>query len=126
AREHKALLYDFSAEWCGPCREMSRDVFSDRTQAGQIDLLYVPVRVLDRNREEGKNPALVDSLQTRYAVHGFPTLVVVRRDGSVDSRVGYEGRDATMAWLTRNAAARPPHGLRFRWGTGADSLGMPP
>src|SRR5262245_43492523 len=103
-QEHRAVLYDFTAEWCPPCRLMQQEVFSDAEAAREIDHLYVPVRVLDRQREEGHNPALVDSLQKRYKVDSFPTLVIVPANGGAPIvTAGYGGREQTIQRL-RTAA----------------------
>jgi thiol:disulfide interchange protein len=107
----RPILYDFTAEWCGPCNRLRAEVFSDRTQAAMIQGMYLPARVLDRRQEEGKNPAIVDSLQQAYHVEGFPTLLVVTADGREVGRVlGYPGQAATMDSLRKyfvRAQSRP-------------------
>jgi thiol:disulfide interchange protein len=97
AVHRRPILYDFTAEWCGPCKRLNAEVFSDRNAAGQISGMFVPARVVDRTREEGANPAIVDSLQRRHDITGFPTLLVVGADGREAGRVlGYPGPGATM------------------------------
>jgi thiol:disulfide interchange protein len=105
-QEHRAVLYDFTAEWCPPCRLMQQEVFGDPEVAREIDRLYVAVRVLDRTREEGHNPALVDSLQRRFRIDSFPTLVIVPGDGRPPIvTAGYEGKSPTLQRL-RTAAVQ--------------------
>ena len=102
----KPVLYDFTAEWCPPCNAMKSELFSDEKHARAIANVVVPVRVLDRQREEGRNAAWVDSLQKAYAVDGFPTLVVYSpKTGRSQRSIGYGGTDATLRWMSQSAFA---------------------
>ena len=102
-RTHKPILYDISAEWCGPCRRLLSDVFEDPQCAARINQSFIPVRVLDRRKEEGKNPQDIEDIEKKYQLEGFPTLVVQFPDRN-DSRklVGYYGKDGTMDFLNKS------------------------
>lgn len=95
----KPILYDFTAAWCGPCRLLESD-WHDAAIAQTVNAGFVPSRVQDRQREDGKNPDDVAELQQRYEVDGFPTLVAAAPDGRLIGKlVGYRGRDALVKFL---------------------------
>jgi thiol:disulfide interchange protein len=101
-RSHRPILYEFSAEWCGPCHLLEREVFMDPDLAAKINNRYIAVKVVDRQREDGRNADSVQRLIDRYSVNAFPTIVIAARDGSVrDRTVGYPGRDQFAAFLDR-------------------------
>jgi thiol:disulfide interchange protein len=101
-RSHRPILYEFSAEWCGPCHVLEREVFMDSALADQFNDRYIVVKVVDRRREEGSNAPEVQQLLDRYGVNAFPTVIIASADGRVREKVlGYTGRDRFAAMIDR-------------------------
>jgi thiol:disulfide interchange protein len=101
-RSHKPILYEFSAEWCGPCHLLEREVFMDAALAAKINDRYIAVKVVDRQREEGHNEPAVQQLIDRYSINAFPTVVIAAADGQPRDKVlGYRGRDNFAAFIDR-------------------------
>ncbi len=81
-QEHKLVLVDFMAQWCGWCKKLDKDTFSSpRVMA--LSQKYVFARV-----DTDQQPQLRD----RYKVTGFPTVISMKADGTEVTRmVGYNG-----------------------------------
>ena len=104
----KPALYDVSAAWCMPCRRLDAEVFHDAEIAALINERFVPVRIVDRQREDGRNTEDVQSLLDHHRIRSFPTLLVVTRPGLEPQILeGYRGREETRRFLEK-AAAPPP------------------
>ena len=100
ASSGRPVLYDFTAAWCPPCHRLDAEAWGDAGIAGEVSRLFVPARVVDRQREDGRNPPAIEQLHQRYHVNVFPTLVVADAAGREIARMeGYPGRANLQEFL---------------------------
>jgi thiol:disulfide interchange protein DsbD len=74
--EHKPVIVDFGAAWCGACNELSAHTFADesvRAEAGR----FVAIRV-DATDDDNVQ---VNAVKDKYHVVGLPTVVVLDSEG---------------------------------------------
>ncbi len=91
----KPVFVVFSADWCGPCKQMKAWVFSDTAVADRITHDFVPVRI-----DLTHNESSAIDLAQRYNVQGIPALFVLDAEGNPLSRMtGYMSKDELMNWL---------------------------
>jgi thiol:disulfide interchange protein len=93
AASNKPILFDFTADWCQPCHVLDAEVFANPAIAREISERFIPIRVVDRRQEEGRNAPEVDQLQQRFGVRGFPTVVFADRAGERARMEGFGGRE---------------------------------
>ena len=77
----KLLFVDVYTDWCGPCKTMAKNVFTDDAVADFYNANFVNFK-LNAEDGEGNRIALAD----RYEVTGYPTLLYLEGSGEVRSR----------------------------------------
>ncbi len=90
----KPVLVDFSAIWCPTCRVLHAEVFTNAAVKQAIASGFVLSRV-DYESPEAK------AFMQRYAVQGFPTLLVLSAEGQLVRRVPISFDPATLAATLR-------------------------
>lgn len=78
--EGKLILADVSAIWCSSCRQLDRQVFANPEVKRVIEKRFIFARI-EYESEEGER------FVERYDVGGFPTLFLIRPDGTVAKKL---------------------------------------
>ncbi|MEZ4956582.1 MAG: thioredoxin family protein [Saprospiraceae bacterium] len=89
-KENKLVFVDAYATWCGPCKMMERDVFSQKEAGDYFNAKFVNAKV-DMEKGEGIG------LARDFGVMAYPTLIFVNSSGEVVHRaVGYHNTDQLL------------------------------
>ncbi len=89
-RTNRLVLIHFWAEWCGPCREMERDVFAQPEIAAAMQRNYVPVKV---------NVDHFPSTAREFGVTALPADIVITPQGRLVQK--FQGRTTASQYLAR-------------------------
>jgi uncharacterized protein YyaL (SSP411 family) len=92
-KENKLVLLDFTgSDWCGWCKKLDAETFSKSEFADYAgkNLVLVQVDFPAQKPQSAELKAANQALQAKYRVDGYPTLVVLKPDGTVVwNQVGY-------------------------------------
>lgn len=78
--EDKYIFVDAYAEWCGPCKWMAKNVFTDSKVAEHFNTKYINYKF---DMEKGEGPAFAKN----YTVNAYPTLLFFNADGEIVHKV---------------------------------------
>jgi thioredoxin-related protein len=85
-KENKIILLDFTgSDWCGWCQELVGDTFSRREfmDYARRNLILVEVDFPMHKAQPAELKAANNALKKQYGVRGFPSIVVIKSDGTV-------------------------------------------
>ncbi|KQT17616.1 disulfide isomerase [Chryseobacterium sp. Leaf404] len=82
-KEKKLLFIDAYAVWCGPCKMMDRNVFTQKSVGDYFNKSFISSRI-DMEKGEGREIA------QKFSVRSYPTYLFLNGDGEmVSQNYGY-------------------------------------
>lgn len=75
----RPMLLMFTADWCGPCQSLKREVIHTPAVKQAIEAGFVPV-MIDLTDQSADNPNMPAA--QRYNVRGIPTLILADAEGN--------------------------------------------
>lgn len=79
-QSNKLLFVDCYTSWCGPCKMLARDVFTDNDVADYFNEHFVSLKV---DCEKGEGP----ELRKQFGVSSYPTLLFIDGEGKVVNKI---------------------------------------
>ncbi|MDR0660623.1 MAG: thioredoxin family protein [Prevotellaceae bacterium] len=68
--ENKPIFVDLYATWCGPCKVMAKNTFTDNNVGNKFNASFISYRI---DAEKGEGLTLVK----KYPIKGYPTCIFV-------------------------------------------------
>lgn len=103
AEENKPIFVDFYTNWCGYCKKMDRETFSDAEVASYMREKFVTVKV---NAESNETVAVSDEslsekqVSRSFGVRGYPTYWFLKASGEkIDNVRGYRPPESFLTIL---------------------------
>jgi thioredoxin 1 len=89
----KPIFVDLSTVWCGYCKKMKKNVYTNAAVAQAMNAGFIPL-ALDGEKSDGAE--LVSAL----GINGFPTLLILDAQGNVIKKnTGYLDAEQLIAFL---------------------------
>lgn len=78
--ENKIIFFDAYTSWCGPCKQMAKNVFTKDSVADLFNKSFINVK-FDMEKGEGI------SLSEKYQVSAYPTYLFINANGEVIHKI---------------------------------------
>ena len=99
-KQDKLVFIDFWTTWCGWCKKLDHDTYTDPKIIASLNEHYVCLSV-DAESKDGA------PIARRYSVSGYPTLLFLTTDGLVRERApGYKPPEKLLPILEATAKPR--------------------
>ncbi len=89
--QKKIIFLDAYASWCGPCKMLQKNVFTQKSVGDYYNGRFINVKM---DMEKGEGPALMQV----YPLEAYPTLLFIDGNGRVLKKVlGYQSSENLIA-----------------------------
>lgn len=95
-KEDKLLFVDAYAQWCGPCKRMAKDVFTQSKVGDFFNDKFINLK-LDMETPDGR------SFGQKYPVSAYPTLFFVNGEGEIIQKITGGKQADDLIGLGKNA-----------------------
>ena len=88
----KYMLLDFSgSDWCGWCKKLEKEVFSQDAfkDFAEKNLVCVLVDFPQKKKQTRGLKQRNRDLATKYGIQGYPTIIILSPDGKPVGKTGY-------------------------------------
>lgn len=91
--ENKAVLVNFTgSDWCVWCQKLSAEVFSQSEfeDYAEENLILVKIDFPEKIEQSAETKMYNKQLAQRFGIEGYPTIFLLKNDGSVALKTGYQ------------------------------------
>ena len=97
-KDKKVVLVDIYTDWCGWCKKLDRDTYSDKDVQAKVAKDFIAVKVNPEKSAAGS------ALARQFGVRGYPFIAFVDADGKKISQIGgYVNATAFLSQLEQVA-----------------------
>lgn len=111
SHEGKSIFMDCYATWCGPCREMERDVFTDHGVLSCLEDKFICLRVqMDTTLKDNDNVRKwypeAHRMMIAYKINAYPTYLFFSSNGDILHKdAGFKSPDEFIKVLDNASSA---------------------
>ncbi|MBO9631569.1 MAG: thioredoxin family protein [Chitinophagaceae bacterium] len=110
-KEKKLIFIDIYASWCGPCKQMDKEVYTDPLVGNYMNEKFISVKLLNDSNTTDKKAfqqdiGLARQLTARFGIDGYPAYYFIDAEGRLLSRSG--GFQPAAEFLRTAVAAQDP------------------
>jgi thioredoxin-related protein len=102
-KEPRKIFVDVYTDWCGWCKKMDRDTFTDPDVVDYVNEHFYAVKLNAENKDQiiFKSDTTTQQMIARsMGVTGYPTIVYIKEDfKSIQAVPGYQKPDAFLKTL---------------------------
>lgn len=120
-REDKLVFVDVYTTWCGPCKKLEKQTFTDPKVAAYMNENFVSMRLDAENQADSE-------FFKSYSVAAFPTMFWLKSNGEVlDKYTAFMGGEAFLDFTAKaidSDFARQYEAMKARWEGGERTFEM--